>query len=193
MAPGTQRRRDARQIGVFDEMMADFGNRRPVAAAQARRPHHPHAGPDGAAQRADERLGSEHGTGQAVADADRQRFDRSIAFLDDVEMGVKRCHLEDLGKREPQLVGQGRKMGSADLVIAILDQMQIFDEQIGPAGLHANQRGDFLDGRRIRLAALRCRLGPPAARTWMIKRPGLGRNLLAHRHWVPLALGPAGP
>jgi len=56
-------------------------------------------------------------------------------------------HLIDLGLRHAQLLGQRRQMAGAQLAVAVVDAMQVFDQQFAPARrvpqqcAHLGQRG----------------------------------------------------
>ena len=57
--------------------------------------------------------------------------------------------------RELHLGGERREMRGGEMTVAILDEMQMLDQQIAPARLVAEQRAHLVEGRRIDLAALR--------------------------------------
>ena len=59
-----RRGENALRIGVIDEMMADLGCRRSIAAPNAGRAHNPHPGTGGALQFVQQFFGAEHGAGQ---------------------------------------------------------------------------------------------------------------------------------
>ena len=71
--------------------------------------------------------------GQAVADPHRDRRRRRFALLHHVEMRVEGRDLVDFGEREPHLLRQRGEMGGREMAVAILDQVQMFDQQIAPA------------------------------------------------------------
>ncbi len=104
---GGEHVRDSRMV---DEVVADFGGRRGVAAADAGRAHDANAGSGPVLQFMQQRLAAEHRAGQRVADADGQRHDIRLALFHDVEMRIEGRGLEHLGERQLHLVGEGREM-----------------------------------------------------------------------------------
>jgi hypothetical protein len=67
---------------------------------------------------------------------------------------IERRGLVDLGQREPHLFGEGHQVGGAELTVGVLDQVQVLDEQIPPAGPVAEQGGDLGSGVEVDLTAL---------------------------------------
>src|SRR4029077_6912564 len=128
--------------------------RRGVAAADAGRAYDTNAGAARALEVFEQLLSPEHRAGQRVADADGQRRDIRLAFLNDIEMRVEGRGLEDFSEGELHLVGKGCEMRARDMVICVLDQVEIFDEQVTPPWPVAEQRLDFVCGGRVDLAAL---------------------------------------
>ena len=61
--------------------------------------------------------------------------------------------------------GQRRQMGCGNLMIAVLDQVQMLDQEIAPPRPAAEQKLDLVGGGGINLAALRRRLGPLPSRS----------------------------
>ena len=154
---------------VVDEVVTDFGDRRGIAAADAGRAHDADAGTRRALQLVEQLLAAEHRAGQRIADADRQRRDVGLAFLHHVEMRVEGRGLEHLGEGQLHLVGQRGEMRGRDLVIFVLDQVQIFDQEIAPPRPVAEQLLDLVRGGRIDLPALGRRLGAPASLARMLE------------------------
>ena len=58
-------------------------------------------------------------------------------------MRVEGRGFKDLGKCEPHLVGQRRQMRRGDLMVGVLDQVQIFDQQIALPRPIPEQGGDL--------------------------------------------------
>ena len=158
-----------RNGGMIDEVMADLGRRRGIAAADAGRAHHADAGAGCVLQFMQQFFRAQHRAGQRVADANGQRRDVGLAFLHDVEMRVEGRGLEHFGKRQLHLVGKRCEMGRGDLVIFVLDQVQILDQEIAPPRPVAEQKLDLMRRGRIDLAALRRRLGPLASLARMLE------------------------
>jgi len=139
---------------VIDEIVADFRGRRGVAAPDAGRTHDANAGARCALQILKQFFAAKHRASEGVADADGQRRNVRLAFLHDVEMRVEGRGLEHFGESELHLVGESGKMRGRDLAISVLDQVQIFDQQIAPPRLVAEQLLDLMAGDRIDLAPL---------------------------------------
>ena len=70
-------------------------------------------------------------------------------------------------------------MGGGNLVIFVLDQMQMFDQEIAPPRPVAEQELNFVRGRRIDLAALGRGLGALPARSRMLECAD-GLNVVIH-------------
>ena len=114
--------------------MPDFANRRRVAAAHARRLEHPYRGRILARlERSKECLRPLELAGDGIADADRRWRRRRLALLHDVEMRVKGRDLVDSRLRQPHFIAQSSQMARGEIVVAVLDEMQEFDQKIGPA------------------------------------------------------------
>ena len=70
-------------------------------------------------------------------------------------MRVEGRDLVDLGKRELHLLRERREMRGREMAVAVLDQMQVLDEQVAPALALAQQRADLVERARVDLAPLR--------------------------------------
>ena len=77
-------------------------------------------------------------------------------------MGVERRDLVDLGLRELHLRGERGEMRRRQMAVAVLQQMQVLDQQIAPARPVAEQRPHLFERARIDLPALRGSRGPAA-------------------------------
>ncbi len=100
---------------VVDVVVADFQNRRGVAAAHARRAQDTHLCRVHALfKRGHQALRPGQFARQAVADADGQVGGRGLAFLDHVEMGVEGRDLVHLGLRQAHFFGQARRRWAAE-------------------------------------------------------------------------------
>ena len=96
-------------------------------------------------------------------------------------MGVEGRDLVDLGEREPHFLRQGGKMRGRKVAVAVLDQMQMLDEEIAPALALAEQRAHFIERPRIDLTALR-RARRPAAAGSTVAIGRQSRRMLVHAH-----------
>src|SRR5205085_8256729 len=90
-----------------------------------------------------------HGAGERVAYAHGKRGRRRLVFLHHVEMGVESRDLVDLGERERHLLRQRGEMRGGEITVAVLDQVQMLDQEIAPALALAQQRAHL--GQRLRL------------------------------------------
>ena len=97
-------------------------------------------------------------------------------------MRIEGCDLVDLGQSKLHFQRQSGKMRGREMAVAILNEMQILNEQIAPPFALAEQRTDFRKRLRIDLAAF-WRARPPAPRR---------RRRLARRPW-PVPRETAGP
>ena len=161
-------RQHAGDAGVIDEVMADLGRGRGVAAADAGRAHHANAGTSGVLQSMQQFFRAQHRAGQGIANANGQRRDVGLALLHHVEMRVEGRGLEHFGEGELHLVGKGCEVGGGNLVLGVLDEVQIFDQQIAPARPVAKQKRDLLQ-------PLADRSGGPWGSIWLAS--GLGPDV----------------
>ena len=120
--------------------MADLAHRRGITATHAGRTEHADLRRvrvrfEGIKQR----LGSLELAGDRIADADGGGRRRGLAFLHHVEMGIKGCDLVDRCLRQAHLLTQRTQMAGRKMVVAVLDQMEKLDQQIGPARPGAEQ------------------------------------------------------
>ena len=69
-------------------------------------------------------------------------------------MRVEGCDLIDLGQSEPHFLRQSGEMRGRKMTVAILDQVQMLDQQIAPTLALAKERTYFLKRARLDLAAL---------------------------------------
>ena len=162
-------------------VMTDLGHRGHIAQADAGRAHHADAGTGTVLQFLQQLLRALHRAGERIADADGERRDVGLAFLHHVEMRVEGRGLEHFGERKLHLVRKGGEMGGGNLVIFVLDQMQMFDQEIAPPRPVAEQKFNFVRGRRIDLAPLGRGLGAPPARSRMLECAH-GLNVVIHEN-----------
>src|SRR4051794_4272484 len=69
-------------------------------------------------------------------------------------MRIKRRNLIDFGLRQLHFLRQGGKMRGGEMAVLILNQMQVLDQEVAAARPVGQQRLDFLECRRLDLAAL---------------------------------------
>jgi hypothetical protein len=82
-------------------------------------------------------------------------------------MSIERGDLVDLDKGEPHLLGQRREMPSMQAPEVVLQQMQMFDQQVAPAPALAEQRLDLAERGGIDLPPLRMIRPAPSPRPGM--------------------------
>ena len=160
--------------------MADRADRRTVAGAHARRPHHPHIAAEPVRQVAQQMLAAGHGTGQRIANPHSDRRRRRLAFLHHVEMRIEGRDLVDFGQRQLHLLGERGEMRCREVTALVLDQMQMLDQEIAAALAIAEERANFGECRGIDLAALGGAARPARARGCVIAS-GRRRTLYIHR------------
>ena len=156
--------------------MADGADRRAVAGAHAGRAHDAHVRAEPVGQLAQEMLGARHRAGERIADAHRDARRRRLAFLHHVEMRVEGRDLVDLGQRELHLLRQRGEMRGREMAVAVLNQMQMLDQEIAPALAVAEQRAHLLERPRIDLAAFGRRAAGCAAQSSAIVGSGIHLN-----------------
>lgn len=74
-------------------------------------------------------------------------------------MRIEGRGLEHFGERELHLVGERGEMRGRDLAVLILDQVQIFDQQVATPRSVAEQLRDLMRGGGIDLPSLGCGFG----------------------------------
>ena len=155
---------DCLLVDVVDVAVADLGHRGGVAPAHARRPHDPHVPrPCAAGSDSSRSLGAGELAREAVADPHRDRRRRRLVLVEHVEVRVERRGLVDLGHRQPHLVGERREMRRGDAVPAVLDQVQVLDEEVSVPRTIAQQVAYFVERGRIDLPPPRLAAGPATA------------------------------
>ena len=99
------------------------------------------------AQRRQQVLRAHHLAGQAVADPDGERRRRRLALLDHVEVRIEGRDLVHRRLRQPHLLGERGEMRGREMAVAVLDQVQMLDQQIAPARPVAEQRAPSISAR----------------------------------------------
>ncbi len=69
-----------------------------------------------------------HLAGERIAHPDGDGGRCCLAFLHHVEMVIEGRHLVDFGLGKAHLGGKGCQMGGREMAVAVLDEMQKFDE-----------------------------------------------------------------
>src|SRR5207249_1085529 len=133
--------------------VADGADRRAVASPHAGRAHNANIGSEPDRQRTQEMLGSRHRAGERIADSHGHRRRRGLVFLHHVEMGVEGRNLVDLGERELHLLRERGEMGGREMAVAILNEVQMLDQEIAPARAIAQQRAHLRQRLRLDLTA----------------------------------------
>ena len=105
-------------------------------------------------QIAQKMLGARHGAGERIADPHRDRGRRRLVLFHDIEVGVEGRDLVDLGERKLHLLRQRGEMRGGEIAVAVLDQVQVLDQQIAPALALAEQRAHLVERLRLDLPAL---------------------------------------
>ena len=157
-------RDDALAAGASDRTLADHHRRRLLAATDAGSADDADVGPEQRRQPRQQVAASGDLARQALADADRDLRRRVLAFLHDVEVVIEARDLVDLGLRQAHLGGERGEMRRREVAEAILDPVQVLDQQVALARLRAEERLHL--GERVGVDApargasrLRCRVG----------------------------------
>ncbi len=95
-------------------------------------------------------------------------------------MGVKGRGLEHLGEGKLHLVGERGEVGGGNLLVAVLDEMQMLDQEVAAPRPVTEQCGNLFGGLGIDLASLGSSLGPAAPLTRMLERADLV-HIITHR------------
>ncbi len=125
--------------GMLNVPVAHLGGGRGIARADAGRPQDAHAWHVLVQEGAQQLFRPGQHAAQAVAHThgDFGRFGFTIGH--DVEVGIKRRHLVDLGHRDAELFGQCMQETRRQAPLFVLDQVQIFDQECPLAGRFAKQ------------------------------------------------------
>ncbi len=143
------------------DLRPGHGRRAILEAGRARRPahagraHNVHPVAEPCPEIVDQLLAAQQCAGKAVAHPHRDWRRRRLVVHDNVEMGVERGDLVDLGQSEAHLLGQCHQMARMQAAEMVLQQVQVLDQQIAPAVAIPQQRLHVGECRRIDLPALR--------------------------------------
>ena len=165
--------------GMIDKVMTDLGGGRGIAAADARRPHDADARAGAVLQLMQQFFRAQHRARQGVADANGQRRDVGLTFLHHVKMRVEGGGLEHFRKGQLHLVRERREVGCGNLMIGVLDQVQMFDQEIAPPRPVTQQKRNLFSGLGLDLAALGGRFRSPAPLAGVFERADLV-HIMAH-------------
>ena len=135
-------------------MPADGGHRRPLAAADAGGGQHAHILAGRRAQLLEQPLGPGQRAAQAVAHPHREGRRGRVPVGHDVEVVVEGRDLEHLGQGQAHLVRQRGEMAVRQVRVAVLDQMQVLDQQVAPPRPRAEQGAHLRQRTGVDLAAL---------------------------------------
>jgi hypothetical protein len=121
--------------------------------------------PSAAGQRGEQLLRAHEFAGQAVAHPHRERRRGGLVIHDDVEMGVEGRDLVDLDQGQPHLICQRHEVARVQAVVAVLQKVQMLDQEVGPARKVAQQGLHLVQRLRVDLTAARGfpRLAAPRA------------------------------
>ena len=114
-----------------DRPLPHHRHRRLLAAPDAGCGDDSHLAPEQHRQARQQILRARELAAQAVADSHGQRRRRVLPLLDHVEVVIEGRDLVDLGLRQPHLAREGREMRRAEVAIAVLDLVQVLDQQTG--------------------------------------------------------------
>ena len=164
---------------MIDMGVADLGHRRAGAAPHAGRAHHAHALDADLLDRRDELFGARQHAGQGLADSYRHRRRPPFAVADDIEMGIERGDFINLGHRQPHFLGQAVQQPRRQAALGVLDQVQIFDQEVAAARPIAEQGAHRVQFAGLQKAALWIDRGLAAAGSWMnLPSRRLARNMV---------------
>ena len=146
---------------VDNVVVTDFGDGRHVAPSHAGRADDTHRTAIMVRQIGKQLLGAHHLTGQAVAYPDRQFRQRCVTFLQDIEMRIEGRDLVGLRHRDAHLFSECGEVRRGDLIVFVLNQMEVFDQQVALPRPVAEQFCNLFDRCRDELPALG--MSPPLA------------------------------
>ena len=137
---------------VLVQRVPDRHDRRAMAPAHAGGADDPDPIAEPAAQIFEQPRRAGQLAAQAVANPHGQRRRRRLVVHDDVEMSIERGDLVDLDEGEPHLLGERREMPRMQAPEMVLQQVQVFDQQVAPALAFAEQSPAPRRARRDRPA-----------------------------------------
>ena len=132
-AAGLDRFCDLLRSRVWDWILADHRNGRGFTTAYARRVQDSHVRAKQRRQLREQIVGSGKVTGDRIANANRDRGRRSLAFLDNIEMVIKSRDFVDFRHGHLHLGGKRNEMGRGEAAVAILNLVEVFDQEIAAA------------------------------------------------------------
>jgi hypothetical protein len=125
------------------------GDRRLLASAHARRRKNPHAGAEPVLQGVDQLAGARKLARERVADAHGERRRGRGAVFQHVEVMIERRDFVDLGGRQVHLARERDDVLGGEMAVAVLDFVQMLEEQIAPPRRIAQQRLYLCERRRF--------------------------------------------
>ena len=127
-------------------VLAHHGGRRTLATSDAGSVQHAHVLAENPGQFRQQLVRARDVARDRVAHAHRDRGRRGLTVLDHVEMVVESRDLVDFGHRELHLLGQGDQVRGREMPVAILDAVQVFDQQVAPQRRVFQEGAYFLAG-----------------------------------------------
>ena len=146
------------QISMLNRAAAGHGHGRGLAAAHARHGLDADIGKIFRLEPANKLLRAEHLAGDGITDAHGAGRGRGLVFLQDIKMVIKRGGLVDLRHRHAHFERQGLYVATGNGVIAILDFVQMLDQELALARRIAEQGPDLRHGLMRYGAALKAPL-----------------------------------
>ena len=152
---------DRRKRCIRHRILAHHRAGRDLAAPDAGRMQHANVVAEDAGQFLQQVCRSRKRARKGIADPHRQRGGRPFAFLEDIEVVVESRDLVDFGLRKTHFARERGEVPRRQPAVAVLDAMQVFDQQVAAARLRAmgvmnflQQRLDLLERVRLYAAAL---------------------------------------
>ena len=150
-------------VRMRHRVLADDRHRRRLAAADARRVQHAHVRAEQRRQALEQMVRAGQLAGDRIADAHGDRRRRGVAFLHHVEVVIEGRHLVDLGHRHLHLGRERDEMGGRQVAVAVLNLVQVLDQQVAAARRVAEQGLHVFECLRVDTAAFRRAADLPAA------------------------------
>ena len=142
--------------GIVDMEMSDLAHRRGITSPHARGTHDSHLRRIGTGfERLKQSLCAFDGAGNRIADTHRGGRRWCLALLHHIEMCIEGRDLVSRGLREPDLFAERAQMAGGNIVVAVLNEMQILDEQVVTPRLIPQKLAYLLERLSIELPPLR--------------------------------------
>ena len=144
---------DSSDVGQHDRRLPDDGHRCLFATTDAGCRDDAHIGPEDIRQACQQALCAAQLTGKAIANPHRQ-LRRFLPVAQHLEVVVERGDFKDLCHGHVHLTAQRHQVAIVQAAVAVVQPVQVLDEQVAAMGAWSDQCLDLCQGRLVGLPAL---------------------------------------